>query len=83
MKKCLYPGIVLSLILIAFLCGCGGSGVSTSTTSKSFAYVTNSGSNTVSIYSINQATGALTAIGTVAAGTQPWSIDVGPSGKYG
>jgi 6-phosphogluconolactonase len=36
-----------------------------------FAYVTNSGSNDVSMYTINATTGALTSIGTIAAGTGP------------
>jgi YVTN family beta-propeller protein len=33
--------------------------------SGKFAYVTNSGSNSVSMYSIDSATGALTLIGTI------------------
>jgi YVTN family beta-propeller protein len=41
-----------------------------------FAYVANEGSNTVSEYTINPTTGALTPIGTVAAGIAPRSIAV-------
>ena len=47
-----------------------------------FAYVTNSSSNDVSMYTINATTGALTSIGTIAAGTDPVSVAVDPSGKF-
>ncbi len=48
-----------------------------------FAYVANLNSNDVSAYTINQTTGALTAVGTaVAAGTNPYSVTVDPSGKF-
>jgi 6-phosphogluconolactonase (cycloisomerase 2 family) len=52
-----------------------------------FAYVTTesdppgSGGN-VSIYTINASTGALTPIGTIAAGTDPVSVAVDPAGKF-
>lgn len=40
-----------------------------------FAYVANGGSNTVSVYTINATTGALTEVGTpVAAGSTPRSV---------
>ena len=43
--------------------------------SGKFAYVANNGSNDVSAYTINAATGALTSIGApVAAGTNPNSV---------
>ena len=47
-----------------------------------FAYVTNSGSNDVSMYTIDGTTGALTSIGTIPAGTDPVSVAVDPSGKF-
>jgi YVTN family beta-propeller protein len=43
---------------------------------------TNSGSNDVSMYTINATTGALTSIGTIAAGSTPTSIAIHPSGKF-
>ena len=49
---------------------------------SNFAYVTNSGSNNVSMYTINGTTGALTSIGTIAAGTGPASVAVDPTGKF-
>jgi YVTN family beta-propeller protein len=47
-----------------------------------FAYVTNSGSNNVSMYSINATTGVLTSGGLIAAGTTPLSVAVDPTGKF-
>ncbi len=47
-----------------------------------FAYVTNSGSNDISMYTVNASTGVLTSIGTIAAGVQPISVAVDPSGKF-
>jgi YVTN family beta-propeller protein len=41
-----------------------------------FAYVANRFSNTVSAYSINASTGALTSIGTIAPGSYPHSIAI-------
>jgi 6-phosphogluconolactonase (cycloisomerase 2 family) len=40
-----------------------------------YVYVTNVGSDNVSMYNIDSVTGALTAIGTVATGSRPQSID--------
>ena len=51
--------------------------------SGKFAYVANSGSNTVSAYTINPSTGTLVAIGAaVLAGNSPRSVTVDPSGKF-
>jgi len=53
--------------------------------SGKFAYVTASptgSADDVSMYTINATTGALTSIGTVAAGTGPVSVVVDPSGKF-
>jgi len=48
-----------------------------------FMYVTNNGSNTVSQFSINQSTGALTSIATaVATGSLPQGIAVDPTGRF-
>jgi 6-phosphogluconolactonase (cycloisomerase 2 family) len=47
-----------------------------------FAYVTNSGSNNVSMYTINTTTGVLTSVGLIDAGTTPLSVAVDPSGKF-
>ena len=47
-----------------------------------FAYVANSASSNVSVYTIDQTTGALTAGTAVAAGTYPYSVTVDPSGKF-
>jgi 6-phosphogluconolactonase (cycloisomerase 2 family) len=47
-----------------------------------FAYVANYGSNSISMYSIDPVAGALTFIGTVAAGSSPVSVAVDRSGKF-
>ena len=52
--------------------------------SAEFAYVANANSNTVSGYTINAASGALTAIAgsPFPAGTIPISVTVDPTGKF-
>jgi 6-phosphogluconolactonase (cycloisomerase 2 family) len=52
--------------------------------SGKFAYVVDGigGSDSVSMYSINATTGALTSIGQIGAGTFPVSVAVDPSGKF-
>ena len=47
-----------------------------------FAYVANYSDNSVSAYAVNTSTGRLTFAGKVAAGTNPYSVTVDPSGKY-
>ncbi len=47
-----------------------------------FAYVANTNDSTVSIYTVDAATGQLRARGYVAAGAQPYSVTVDPSGKF-
>ena len=47
-----------------------------------FAYVTNLNSNTISVYTIDPSTGALTAGTAVATGLQPRSVTVDPTGKF-
>lgn len=46
-----------------------------------FAYVPNYAGGSVSAYTVNQTTGALTFAGTVAAGTGPASVAVDPAGN--
>ena len=55
--------------------------------SGKFAYVANAGdtfgsAGNLSMYTINATTGALTSIGTIAAGTDPNSVAVDPTGKF-
>jgi len=48
-----------------------------------FAYAANAGDNTVSVYSIDLTTGALSAVGTpVPTGTSPYAIAPSPDGRY-
>jgi 6-phosphogluconolactonase len=48
-----------------------------------FAYAANRGDNTISVYSIDSTTGALTAVGTpVLTGTSPYAIAATPDGQY-
>jgi len=53
--------------------------------SGKFAYVVNGGAGgpfTIEMYTIDAATGALTSIGTIAAGGVPNSLAVAPAGKF-
>ena len=53
--------------------------------SGKFAYVASGGGGfpyNVAMYTIDATTGALTSIGTIAAGTDPVSVAVDPSGKF-
>ena len=72
--------------MLAGLTACNGGGGGGGNAAKSlvpkFAYVANYTSNDVSVYTINQATGALTAGTSVAAGTNPFSVTVDPTGKF-
>jgi 6-phosphogluconolactonase (cycloisomerase 2 family)/predicted transcriptional regulator len=48
-----------------------------------FAFLANSGPGTVSSYSVNGTTGALTAVASVpTAGTNPFIVTIHPSGKF-
>lgn len=47
-----------------------------------FAYAANSGSNNVTMYAIDPATGALTGLGSVPAGSQPYVVAVDPKGRF-
>ncbi len=75
----------LLLAMLGILAGCGGRGGSSSappTRPTRFAYAANSNDNTVSIYTVDAATGRLRANGWALAGTQPRSVTVHPSGKF-
>lgn len=47
-----------------------------------FAYAANSGSNDVTMYTVDPATGLLTKLGSIAAGSQPYSVAVDPKGRF-
>ena len=47
-----------------------------------FCFVTNTVSDTVQAYTINQSTGALTSVGTTATGTIPIDVAVDPTGRF-
>lgn len=47
-----------------------------------FAAVTNAGSNTVTVYSVNTLSGVLTTIQTIGAGSNPDSIAFSPNGEF-
>jgi len=70
-----------------FGAGTGPSGVAIieRTQDAIFAYVTNSGSNNVSAYTVNAKSGALTQVkgSPFTAGTEPYGIDGGPDGVCG
>jgi len=59
-----------------------GSGTALWGQGAGFAYVANYGDDTVSIYAVDAATGQLRARGYVAAGKNPNSVTVDPSGKF-
>lgn len=53
-----------------------------STVVSRFAYAANSGSNNVTMYTIDPGTGALKNIGSVPAGSQPYVVAVDPKGRF-
>jgi DNA-binding beta-propeller fold protein YncE len=83
-----------SAVCIAFFttvlfssCGGGGGGgmsadAGPATLYPRFAYVANAGDNSVSTYVVDAANGRLRYIGKAAAGTNPVSVTIDPSGKY-
>jgi len=79
--KIIYPALLLVSIMLSACGGGGVGGTATGTTSVSSAYVANYGDNTISQYTID-AFGALTPIGTIAAGANPTSVTVDPTGKF-
>jgi len=83
----LYAGLLVA-VLSAGGCGSGGGGGGGGSAAAPpnnvprFAYTANFNDNTVSIYTVNAATGQLRHNGYVAAGTNPGSVAVDPSGKF-
>jgi 6-phosphogluconolactonase (cycloisomerase 2 family) len=80
---------VLGAALAVGLAACGGGGGGdggaqpASLSVGKFAYVANQGDDTISVYSINADTGALTAVGApVAAGSAPRAIAVDPFSRF-
>ena len=77
---------VLGILVAALGFGAVGCSLSapTTTTKHYFAYVVNGGANTVSAYSINSSTGALTQVSgsPFATGTGPQGIAADPAGKF-
>src|SRR4030042_4516671 len=74
------------LVIFGTACGAGGNGDETPppVPSNYFAYVVSRYSNNISAFSINTATGALTAVAgsPFIAGDAPMSVIVDPSGKF-
>ncbi len=85
--KYVWIGISI-LIITATLAACssggggGGGGGSSAANVPRFAYVTNIGDNTISIYTVNANTGLLRHNGYMTTATSPNMITVDPSGKY-
>ena len=78
---CIYTLGVLGIVASG---GGGGSGGITMPLPivPKFAYVANSNSNTVSMYTVDSSTGNLRHNGYVAAGTNPQSVTVDSSGQF-
>jgi 6-phosphogluconolactonase len=80
-------GVMTCVSLAVFLASCGGGGGNAGSGGSGdrrvrFVYATNGSSNTVTTFSVNANTGALTAVGSpVATGTNPQSIVVHASGS--
>lgn len=86
--KLIHSALTLSVLLLA-ACSGGGGGSTTATTTTAaptivprFAYVANYMDSTVSMYTVNAATGQLRNNGYVVAGKNPQSVTVDPSGKF-
>ena len=60
--------------------GTGGTGGGQTEFTR-FAYVTST-DDSVSAYAFDELTGDLHLLGTVAAGTTPWSVTIDPSGRF-
>ncbi|MFO1524378.1 MAG: beta-propeller fold lactonase family protein [Turneriella sp.] len=58
------------------------SGVTNAIAESGFLYTANLLSNDISMHSIDATTGALTAIGSIAAGTNPYFVTVERSGRF-
>lgn len=84
MKKKLCGLAALSLIAMVIPAGCGGGGgtSSPSKTNAHRAYVANAGAGTVTGYTIDQTSGALTSTGTTTVGSLPDSVVADPQGRF-
>jgi 6-phosphogluconolactonase (cycloisomerase 2 family) len=80
--KIIYRALCLVSILLSACGGGGGGGATPGTTTVRSAYVANYGDSTISQYTIDATTGALTPIGTIASGANPSSVTVDPSVKF-
>jgi 6-phosphogluconolactonase (cycloisomerase 2 family) len=75
----------LIIIVTLLLSACGGGGASSTPQANNvprFAYVANSGDNTISIYTVNATNGKLRHNGYAMTGAGPQSVTVDPSGKF-
>src|SRR5215469_5862373 len=59
-----------------------GTGPTPITYAPQFAYVANSGDNTISVYSIDAISGFLTSVGSACTGTNPQSLATDPFEKF-
>ena len=88
---------IVTLFALATLTACGGGGGGGAASAAApdtppttphannvprFAYVANNTDNTVSIYTVNPATGQLRHNGCALTGIGPQSVTVDPSGKF-
>ncbi len=74
------------LLVLAPLTACGGGGGGAASAPPNnvprFAYVANANDNTVSIFTVNAATGQLRHNGYITTEVSPHSVSVDPSGKF-
>ena len=76
---------IVALVLGLASCGGGGGGTPPppgATSSARFAYVANRDNNTLSMYAVDGTTGQFHYTGYIAAGTNPVSVTVDPTGKF-
>ena len=77
---------LLSVVLALTACGGGGGGEGGSTAVPAnlprFAFVANFDDASVSSYAVDNASGRLKYIGKAAAGSNPRSVTVDPSGRF-
>ncbi len=75
--------LILSVLSLSLLSACGGGNGAAPATATirvpRFAYVTNASSNTVSMYTVDNATGKLRHNGYIATGSNPMSVTVSGS----
>lgn len=82
----IHSGLLFLPMLVLAACGGGGGGGDGggvgATNIPRYAFVANFGDNSVSSYVVDADTGRLKYIGKAAAGLNPISVTVDPSGKY-